>query len=125
MTRGDFAWRITVPDDGHLPQRGLVPTLIQWSDARHPADRLADSGLSLVALAGEHPEPAPVRKRRGGAGAVRHPQGVLRPLAAARRDAAHAARARRDSDLRHPSAPRASIGHTPATMPSRTATMKS
>lgn len=61
MTRGDFAWRITVPDDGHLPQRGLLPTLIQWSDARHPAERLAPSGLSLLALAGEHPEPAPVR----------------------------------------------------------------
>ncbi|MGE5090152.1 MAG: VOC family protein [Candidatus Levyibacteriota bacterium] len=62
MTRGDFQWRITVPDDGHLPQRGLVPTLIEWSDARHPADRLGNSGLSLVTLAAEHPEPAPVRK---------------------------------------------------------------
>ncbi|MGA8031034.1 MAG: VOC family protein [Casimicrobiaceae bacterium] len=62
MARGDFQWRITVPDDGRLPQRGLVPTLIQWSDARHPADRLGSSGLSLVTLAGEHPEPAPVRK---------------------------------------------------------------
>ncbi|HSQ79765.1 MAG TPA: VOC family protein [Casimicrobiaceae bacterium] len=62
MTRGDFEWRITVPDDGHLPQRGLLPTLIQWSGARHPADRLESSGLSLIALAGEHPEPASVRK---------------------------------------------------------------
>jgi len=62
MIRGDFEWRITVPDDGHLPQRGLVPTLIQWPDTRHPADRLESSGLSLIALAGEHPEPAPVRK---------------------------------------------------------------
>jgi hypothetical protein len=61
LTRGDFRWRITVPPDGHLPGRGLVPTLIQWSDARHPADGLADHRLSLVALAGEHPDPAPVR----------------------------------------------------------------
>ena len=61
LTRGDLRWRITVPADGHLPGRGLVPTLIQWSDARHPADGLADHGLSLVALAGEHPDPAPVR----------------------------------------------------------------
>ena len=61
LSRGDFRWRITVPPDGHLPGRGLVPTLIQWSDARHPADGLADHGLSLVALAGEHPDPAPVR----------------------------------------------------------------
>jgi hypothetical protein len=61
MRRGDLEWRITVPDDGHLPGRGLVPTLIQWSDERHPADRLNDAGVRLVALAGEHPEPAPVR----------------------------------------------------------------
>jgi len=61
MRRGDLEWRITVPDDGHLPGRGLVPTLIQWSDERHPADRLNDSGVRLVALGGEHPEPAPVR----------------------------------------------------------------
>ena len=61
MRRGNFKWRITVPADGHLPERGLVPTLIEWSDERHPADTLADSGVQLVALAGEHPEPAPVR----------------------------------------------------------------
>lgn len=57
MTRGDMTWRITIPADGHRPGRGLVPTLIQWSDARHPADRLPDSGLRLAAIAGEHPTP--------------------------------------------------------------------
>jgi len=61
FTRGDFRWRLTVPDDGHLPERGLVPTLIQWDGDAHPADRLPDANLRVVALAGEHPEPAPVR----------------------------------------------------------------
>ena len=61
MTRGDRHWLITVPADGHLPGRGLVPTLIQWPDSRHPADSLPEHGLSLVALAGEHPDPAPIR----------------------------------------------------------------
>ncbi|MDQ2917364.1 MAG: VOC family protein [Pseudomonadota bacterium] len=61
MRRGDFEWRITVPGDGHLPERGLVPTLIQWSDRRHPADLLKDVGVRVVALAGEHLEPTPVR----------------------------------------------------------------
>jgi hypothetical protein len=61
MSRGGFTWRITIPDDGHRPARGLVPTLIQWSDARHPADGLHDHGLHVAALAGEHPEPAVVR----------------------------------------------------------------
>ncbi|MEO8346521.1 MAG: VOC family protein [Betaproteobacteria bacterium] len=61
MTRGDFTWRITIPADGHRPGRGLVPTLIAWPDARHPTDSLTDSGCRLVAVAGEHPEPASVR----------------------------------------------------------------
>ena len=61
MQRGEFHWRMTIPADGHLPGRGLVPTLIEWSDARHPTDAMTDSGAMLVALAGEHPEPAGVR----------------------------------------------------------------
>jgi len=61
MSRGDLTWRITVPDDGHRPGRGLVPALIQWPDSRHPADNMPDSGCRLVAIAGEHPEPATVR----------------------------------------------------------------
>lgn len=61
MARGDLRWRITVPDDGHRPGRGLVPTIIEWPDARHPSDRLPDAGLRLVAMAGEHPDPTSVR----------------------------------------------------------------
>jgi catechol 2,3-dioxygenase-like lactoylglutathione lyase family enzyme len=61
MARGDMTWRITIPDDGHRPGRGLVPTLIQWPGLQHPTDRMADSGCRLVAVAGEHPEPALVR----------------------------------------------------------------
>ena len=61
MARADFRWRLTVPADGHLPARGLVPTLIEWSDERHPADSLPDFGVQLVTLAAEHPEPASVR----------------------------------------------------------------
>jgi hypothetical protein len=61
MQRGDFGWRITIPDDGHLPGGGLLPTLIQWSGDAHPADGLYDSGLRVVALAGEQPDPAPIR----------------------------------------------------------------
>ena len=61
MERGSFRWQITIPDDGHLPGEGLVPTLIQWSDARHPADALPDSGVRLGSLAGAHPQPASIR----------------------------------------------------------------
>lgn len=61
ISRGDLHWRITIPDDGPLPGAGLVPTLIQWPEGTHPADRLADSRIRLVALAGEHPDPAAIR----------------------------------------------------------------
>jgi hypothetical protein len=61
MARGGLTWRITIPDNGHRPGRGLVPTLIQWPGEQHPTDRMADSGCRLVAIAGEHPEPALVR----------------------------------------------------------------
>lgn len=61
MTRGAFEWRITIPADGHLPGGGLLPTLIQWADERHPADAMPDAGVRLVALAGAHPEPNAIR----------------------------------------------------------------
>jgi hypothetical protein len=61
VERGTLRWRITIPDDGHLPGDGLVPTLIQWDVADHPADAMPDSGISLSALAGAHPQPAAIR----------------------------------------------------------------
>lgn len=62
MQRGDYCWRITIPDDGSRPGRGLVPTLIQWDVPVHPAARLARSGVTLAQLAATHPEPAPLRE---------------------------------------------------------------
>jgi len=59
--RGSFRWRITIPPDGHRPGKGLVPTLIQWDVPQHPADALPASGLSLVQLAGSHPDPTSIR----------------------------------------------------------------
>lgn len=59
--RGDYRWRITVPEDGHRPAAGLVPTLIQWDVSNHPADALPAQGLSLLQLAGTHAEPATIR----------------------------------------------------------------
>jgi hypothetical protein len=61
MARGDYRWRITVPPDGHLPAGGLVPTLIQWDVAFHPASRLPEVGCRLMKLEGFHPQPARIR----------------------------------------------------------------
>jgi hypothetical protein len=61
MARGDYRWRITIPDDGTRPGRGVVPTLIQWDVPQHPADGLPKSGVTLAHLAASYPEPADVR----------------------------------------------------------------
>jgi hypothetical protein len=61
MQRGDYRWRITIPDDRARPGKGLVPMLIQWDMPTHPAERLPKSNVTLAQLAGTHPEPAPLR----------------------------------------------------------------
>lgn len=61
MARGDYRWRITIPDDGAMPGRGLIPTLIQWDVPRHPADGLPKSGVALAECGGTHPDPAMLR----------------------------------------------------------------
>jgi hypothetical protein len=68
MARAPYSWRITIPDDGHLPGEGLIPTLIEWADARHPADALPDDRIRVVTMAGAHPEPATIRAALGSLG---------------------------------------------------------
>jgi hypothetical protein len=58
--RGDLRWRITIPDDGHLPLDGIVPTLIQWQGV-HPVSRLAERPCKLISLTAAHPQPERVR----------------------------------------------------------------
>ena len=50
MARGDYRWRITIPDDGTLPAKGIVPTLIEWDVPQHPADSLPKSNVSIAGL---------------------------------------------------------------------------
>jgi hypothetical protein len=59
--RGDYRWRLTVPDDGRRPARGVVPALIQWDVPLHPAQRLPASGVSIAQFAATHSDPKPVR----------------------------------------------------------------
>ena len=60
--RGPYRWRITVPEDGSRPGRGVLPTLIQWDVPQHPADALPDAGVTLEQLAATHSEPNPIRR---------------------------------------------------------------
>jgi hypothetical protein len=60
MRRGDFRWRIAVPEDGSLPWAGVLPAAIQWEPgpdgkALHPCDRLPDGGCELLELRLTHP----------------------------------------------------------------------
>ena len=61
MARGAYRWRITIPDDGKLPAKGVVPTLIEWDVPQHPAESLPKSNVSIAGMAASHPEPALIR----------------------------------------------------------------
>jgi hypothetical protein len=61
MARGAYRWRITIPDDGTLPAKGVIPTLIEWDVPRHPAESLPQSNVSIAGMAASHPEPALIR----------------------------------------------------------------
>ncbi len=61
MERGDFKWRITIPEDGYPVEAGLLPTLIQWDVPIHPCQRLPDQGLRLEWMEAAHPNPAKIR----------------------------------------------------------------
>lgn len=59
MNRGEFQWKIAVPENGALAWGGILPTAIQWmgddGGARHPCDVLGDQGCELVRLQLSHP----------------------------------------------------------------------
>jgi Glyoxalase-like domain len=61
MERGDFKWRITIPEDGYPVESGLIPTLIQWDVSQHPCERLPDQDIRLTWMEAAHPNPAKVR----------------------------------------------------------------
>ena len=61
MSRGDLAWRLTVPSDGSVPLGGAGPLLIRW-DGPHPAARLPDDDFELLKLVIIHPDPGRVTR---------------------------------------------------------------
>lgn len=61
MARDALRWLITIPDDGHLPGDGVLPTLIEWPGDTHPAAALKKTGVTVATLAGAHPDPGKMR----------------------------------------------------------------
>ncbi len=57
ITRGTLCWDFAVPDDGRLVAGGLLPYVIQWHTAVHPAAAMADRGCRLQGLEIHHPCP--------------------------------------------------------------------
>jgi len=55
MSRGELNWKVTLPEDGTLPAHGLMPTLIEWRTAIHPANNMPDLGCRLDSLKIYHP----------------------------------------------------------------------
>jgi catechol 2,3-dioxygenase-like lactoylglutathione lyase family enzyme len=54
--RGDLKWKITIPDDGHLPFDGAFPTLIEWPKGPHVSERMNDMGCRMERLQISHPQ---------------------------------------------------------------------
>lgn len=61
LARGDFRWRMAVPNTGKLPFGGGFPALIEWQGP-HPADRLPDQGARLRRLEICNPEAEAMRE---------------------------------------------------------------
>ncbi|MET0911342.1 MAG: VOC family protein [Ilumatobacteraceae bacterium] len=55
---GRLRWRLSLPELDSAG--GIVPFFIDWHDSAHPS-RTAETGLSIVELGAEHPDPQTVR----------------------------------------------------------------
>lgn len=62
LARGDFRWRMAVPDDGCLPFDDAHPALIEWQGGLKPQDRLPDTGCRLERLEIAHPDAIGLRQ---------------------------------------------------------------
>jgi len=61
MNRGEWDWLIAIPKNGNLVYEGIKPMLIQWLNKDNPANRLPDSGCSLIHINGYHQKAADIR----------------------------------------------------------------
>ena len=59
--RGERTWRLTVPSDGSMAERGLIPAFIEWSPGPHPSAGQQDIGLRLEQIVLTHPDPAAMK----------------------------------------------------------------
>ena len=61
MTRGNLKWKITVSENGDLPESGVLPILIEWPNGKHPTKTMPESNVSLEKLTLFHPHPSKIK----------------------------------------------------------------
>ena len=61
MTRGNFSWKITVSENGDLPESGVLPVFIEWPNGKHPTKTMPESNISLEKLTLFHPHPSGIK----------------------------------------------------------------
>ena len=61
MARGNFKWNITVPNDGGLPEGGVLPILIEWPNGKHPTNTMPESNIFLKEVELFHPHPNEIK----------------------------------------------------------------
>ena len=57
MSRDDFRWRLTGPNNGDLAAGGILPVLIEWPKGKNPAEGMPKSNLVLEQITLSHPSP--------------------------------------------------------------------
>ncbi|MGH1352854.1 MAG: VOC family protein [Methyloligellaceae bacterium] len=57
VSRGNLTWKITVPEDGSLPEQGIFPTLIQWPHTVRPWETMQNMGYKFTELNRIHFKP--------------------------------------------------------------------
>ena len=62
MSRDDFRWKLTVPKNGDLSAGGVLPVLIEWPNAKNPAEVMPKSDLILKQLLLSHPNPKSIER---------------------------------------------------------------
>ena len=61
MTRGNFSWKITVSENGDLPESGVLPIFIEWPNGKHPTKTKPKSNISLEKLTLFHQHPSGIK----------------------------------------------------------------
>jgi hypothetical protein len=54
-------WKITVSENGDLPESGVLPIFIEWPHEKHPTKTMPESNIFFEELALFHPHPSEIR----------------------------------------------------------------